>query len=235
MKSQVETIDCIRIREKTRIQEKETVATESRLVLYIDNEYVTEFQYSTGLDEIMVYGYLLASGRIANKEEIGSIEINSLECRVNLAKGRATSTRQTTHQTTVSFSKLLEIKELLLENQTNHRATRGFHGAILYDLSTDQWFACEDIGRHNAVDKVIGYGLKEGFALTDSVLLLSGRLLSNIVSKGIFAGIPVIASMTVSSKEGIRKSKEHNRTLVGCLSDEGCWLYNEGVTSVILE
>ena len=130
------------------------------------------------------------------------------------------------------FVKLLEIRDLLLKSQQNHRATRGFHGAILYELTTDSWFTCEDIGRHNAVDKVIGYGLLKGFALTDSVLLLSGRLLSNSVSKGILAGIPVISSMTVATSGGILEAQKKNRTLVGSLSEDGCWLYHEGTVKV---
>lgn len=235
LNDQVETIDCIRIRNKTHSKETETVATESKLALYVDNEFLTEFQYSVGLEESMVLGHLLSSGRISNKEDIYAIRINGQECRINLAKERTILPDKIEHQKSVSFDKLLEIKTILLENQKNHRATRGFHGAILYDLSTDRSFTCEDIGRHNAVDKVIGYGLNEDFALNDSVLLLSGRLLSNIVSKGIFSKIPVIASMTVSSREGIQKAKEHNYTLLGCLSNDGCWLYNEGVTRVVLQ
>lgn len=235
MKNQVETIDCIRIRNRTRTQENEVVATESNLALYVDDAFVTEFQYSTGLDDCLVYGHLLTSGRISNKKEIKSLIIDGVECRVNLANRITPRIYQVNKQKFVTFDKILEIRDLLLENQTHHRATRGFHGAVLYDLSTDQWFACEDIGRHNAVDKVIGHGMKEDYTLTDSVLLLSGRLLSNIVSKGILSGIPVISSMTVSSNEGIQISRKHNRTLIGCLSDEGCWLYHEGVIKIILE
>ena len=235
LKSQVETIDCTRIRNRTRSQEKEVVATESKLSLYVDDKFDTQFLYSAGSDDYLVNGYLLSSGRISNKEEIETIVFDDLDCRVKLTKGTTPKLEQVDQQSTVSFDRLLKIRDWLLESQQNHRATRGFHGAILYELATDRWFVSEDIGRHNAVDKVIGHGLQEGYILSDSVLLVSGRLVSNIVSKGILSGIPVIASMTVATSEGIQKSKEHNRTLVGCLSDEGCWLYNEGVTKVILE
>jgi len=232
LNSQVETIDCIRIRNRTRSQENEIVATESKLALYVNDKFVAEFLYSTGSDEHLVYGYLLSSGRISSKDEVDSIVIDSLECRVVLVNGNSPGNDQVDPQKTVSFDKMLEIRELLLENQTSHKSTRGFHGAILYELSTDRWFVCEDIGRHNAVDKVIGRGLQESYILSNSLLLLSGRLLSNIVSKGIHAGIPIIASMTVATSEGIQKARENNRTLVGCLSDDGCWLYHEGPLKV---
>ncbi|TFG97779.1 hypothetical protein E4H12_07755 [Candidatus Thorarchaeota archaeon] len=228
LKSQVETIDCTRIRNRIRSQEKEAVATESELSLYVEDKFDSHFLYSAGLEECMVYGYLLSSGRISNKEEIETIVFDGSECRVNLAEGSTPNLEQTKQQGTVSFEKLLEIRDLLLKSQNNHRATRGFHGAILYELTTNRWFTSEDIGRHNAVDKVIGHGLQEGYILSNSLFLVSGRLVSNIVSKGIFAGIPVIASMTVATSEGIKKARENNRTLVGSLSEEGCWLYHEG-------
>jgi FdhD protein len=235
MKNQVETINCTRIRNGIRLQEREVVAVESKLSLYVDEKYNTQFLYSAGSDDCLVYGYLLSSGQISTKEEIETIVFDSSDCRVTLTNGPTSNLEHANQQDNVSFDKLLEIRDLLHESQQNHRATRGFHGAILYELSTNRWFVSEDIGRHNAVDKVIGHGLQEGYILSDSVLLLSGRLVSNIVSKGVHSGLPVIASMTVATSEGIEKARENNRTLVGSLSDEGCWLYNEGVTKVILE
>ena len=232
MNSQVETIDCTRIRNRTRSQEREVVATESKLSLYVNDKFVTEFQYSSGFDDYMVYGYLRASGLITNIEDIISFEIQDQECKVVLLEERLPSPQPVDREETVSFDKMLEIRNLLVVNQTNHQATRGFHGAILYELSSNRWFACEDIGRHNAVDKVIGYALRERYMLSDSVLLVSGRLLSNIVSKGIHADIPVIGSMTVATLEGIQKARENDRTLVGSLSDDGCWLYHEGIVKV---
>jgi len=232
MKSQVETIDCTRIRNRTRSQEKEVVATESKLSLYVDDMFNNEFLYSTGLDDCLVYGYLLSSGQISTKEDVEKIAFDDHECKVKLAKKDTPHLDNTGQQETVSFEKLLEIRDFLLESQHNHKATRGFHGAILYELTTNRWFACEDIGRHNAVDKVIGHGLQEGFILSKSVFLVSGRLVSNIVSKGIFSGIPVIASMTVATSEGILMAAEHNRTLVGALFEKGCWLYHEGSVKI---
>jgi len=232
LKSNIETIECTRIRNGARLTEKEVVATESILALYVNDELETQFLYSSGLDDCLVYGFLLSSGRISDKSNIDTMQIDNHECRVILTKESIPNLGPVKYQKTVSFESLLEIRKLLLENQQSHRATRGFHGAILYELTTNRWFTCEDIGRHNAVDKVIGYGLQNGYSLSDSVLLLSGRLLSNIVSKGVNANIPVIASMTVATSGGISMAKENNHTLVGSLSEEGCWLYHEGVVKV---
>jgi len=227
MENQIESIECTRIRNGARIKEKEVVAAESKLTLYVNNDLETQFLHSGGLDEQLVLGFLLSSGRIRNKIDIIRLLTDGRECWVDLREN-ISEEKSVNLKGTVSFDRLIEIRKLLLKNQKNHRATRGFHGAILYELSSGRWFMCEDIGRHNAVDKVIGYGLLNKYDLSDAVLLLSGRLLSNIVSKGINAGIPVIASMTVATSEGIWGARNSNRTLIGSLSDDGCCLYHEG-------
>ncbi|MGY5857767.1 MAG: formate dehydrogenase accessory sulfurtransferase FdhD [Candidatus Thorarchaeota archaeon] len=232
MKNQIETIDCIRIDIKTLTQKKEVVATESKLALYVNDEFVYEFLYSHGFDDYLVYGYLLSSGLITNIEDIASFEIQGRECKVVLLEERVPRSQPVDRQEYVSFDKMLQIRNLLVKAQTNHQTTRGFHGAILYELSSNRSIVCEDIGRHNAVDKVIGYALRERYMLSDAVLLISGRLLSNIVSKGVHAEIPVIASMTVATLEGIQEGKDSDHTLIGSLSDKGCWLYHEGSVKV---
>ena len=91
---------------------------------------------------------------------------------------------------------------------------------------------CEDIGRHNAVDKVIGHGMQNGYNFSHSIVLLSGRLVSDIVSKCRNSGIPLMASMTVATDGGIGQAVESGMTIIGSLSEDGFWLYNEGVVRV---
>jgi FdhD protein len=227
-----EEIDCIRITKNTRNQQKETIVKEARLDLYVDGEYVNHFLYSSEFEKELVFGHLHSTGRMFNASDVDSIVFDDEICRVSLRKEDKSDLFNTCLQNTISFEKLLEIRDLLVRNQSNHKATRGFHGAILYELTTGRWFVCEDIGRHNTVDKVLGYGLLEGYSLVDSLLLVSGRLISDIVSKGTLAGIPLLGSMTVATAEGVKLSSEHNQTLVGCLSEEGCWLYHEGTMKV---
>jgi formate dehydrogenase accessory protein FdhD len=64
------------------------------------------------------------------------------------------------------------------------------------------------------------------------MVLLSGRLLSNIVSKTKNCGLPLMASMTVATDGGIQQGVESNMTLIGSLSEDGFWLYTEGAVRV---
>jgi FdhD protein len=232
MKDAVSEIDCIRVNGDNREKKRETIAMEAQMQLIVNEQYVTDFLYSTGVDEQLVIGYLLASGLIKDIEDIDKIEIENEVCKVWVSDKDGKEVLIKDASITISHRQLIDIRSKLLDSQPHHLATRGFHGAILWELSTGKWFACEDIGRHNAVDKVIGYGLQNGFTLSESMVLLSGRLVSDIVTKCRNSGIPLMASMTVATDGGIRKGVESNMTIIGGLSEDGFWLYNEGVVKI---
>jgi FdhD protein len=232
MNDEVMEIECIRVDGDERETRPETIAVESRMNLIVNEEEINDFLYSSGLDEELVVGFMLSSGLVNNKDEIDKIEIAAEVAKVWTSIGEKSDKTIKDAGITISHRKLLDIRRHLIENQKKHRATRGFHGAIIWELTTNRRFACEDIGRHNAVDKVIGYGIKKNWNLTQSMVLLSGRLVSNIASKCKNSGIPLIASMTVATDGGIKIATDSNMTMIGSLSDDGFWLYNEGVVRV---
>ena len=232
MKDVVCEIDCIRMNGDERENKRETIATEKEMQLIVNEEPVTKFLYSPGLDEELVIGFLLSSGSISGLNDIQQIDVGEDVRKVLVSERVERDSKIQDVGLTISHRRLIEIRAKLLESQQHHLATRGFHGAILWELSTGKRFASEDIGRHNAVDKVIGYGLQNGYTFSQSMVLLSGRLVSNIVSKCRNSGIPLMASMTVATDGGIRQGVESNMTIIGALSEDGFWLYNEGVVKV---
>lgn len=230
MKEQTTIISCTRIQEGIRKQVEETLATEVGLSLIVDDQLLTQFSYSIGSDEQLIYGHLISSGIIKTLNDIEKMTLDEGQCKVILSKKKRVEQTASMSLPSVTIEQLLDAREILTSNQPNHKTTRGFHGALLMELSSGRWFTCEDVGRHNAVDKVIGFGLQQGYSFSESMLLLSGRLTSFIVQKGVNSGIPVISSMTVATYEGIKEAKKLNHTLIGCLSEKGFWLYHEGTT-----
>jgi FdhD protein len=231
---QLMEIQCIRIDGRTRRNENERIARESYMDLYINDAIAERFTFSPGHEKQLVIGYLLSSGAIRGLNDIERTEMKEQICRVwlspHLKNKPAGSGGAVQH---VAYDEILKASQILKNSQVHHRATRGFHAAMLMDLTTEKWFTCEDIGRHNAVDKVIGYCLEEGFNLPNSLLILTGRLISNIVQKGVNSGLAVIASLTVSTNEGIQIARESDTTLIGGLSEKGSWLYHEGRTKIL--
>lgn len=106
---------------------------------------------------------------------------------------------------------------LMLEGQEVFRATGGTHGAGLFGPGGQSLITMEDVGRHNAVDKVLGYLLLSGERIDDKGLMLSGRLSYEMVLKGARAGIPLICSISAPTALGVEVGVKTGVTLVGFL------------------
>jgi FdhD protein len=113
---------------------------------------------------------------------------------------------------------LLKLPEQLRAGQSTFDRTGGLHAAALFDASGALLEVREDIGRHNAVDKIVGWALLAGkLPLTEHVLMVSGRGGFEIVQKAIAAGIPVVASVSAPSSLAVSLAREMKLTLIGFL------------------
>jgi FdhD protein len=115
---------------------------------------------------------------------------------------------------------LRRFPELLKAAQTGFAATGGLHGAALFSEEGELLIAREDIGRHNALDKVIGARLRaDQLPLDDCILVMSSRAGFEIVQKSLVAGISVVAAMGAASTLAIELAEESGMTLIGFLSE----------------
>ena len=117
---------------------------------------------------------------------------------------------------TVARSWIPRLPELLRTAQVVFAETGGLHAAGLFDFNGNLVVAREDIGRHNAVDKVVGFAaLRRHLPLTNSILMVSGRTGFEIVLKAWVAGIPVLASVSAPSQLAVELAEEAGMTLIG--------------------
>ena len=105
--------------------------------------------------------------------------------------------------------------------------TGGLHAAAIFDSNGSMIAIFEDIGRHNAVDKVIGRALQtDRLPLSDAILVVSGRGGFEIIQKALVAGIPIVASVSAPSSLAVQLAREFNLTLIGFLRGRRFILYS---------
>lgn len=105
-------------------------------------------------------------------------------------------------------------------------STGGLHGAALFTTDGTMLVVREDIGRHNAVDKVIGWALEQDrIPLTGTVLLVSGRASFELTQKAVMAGIPVLAAVSAPSSLAVDLASQSGLTLVAFLRGESMNIY----------
>jgi FdhD protein len=126
----------------------------------------------------------------------------------------------------VDVALLEDLPALLASGQSGFAATGGLHGAALVDAGGTVLALREDVGRHNAVDKVVGWSLLDGrLPLRDVVLVVSGRVSFEIVQKALQAGISFVAAVSAATNLAVRLAEDTDMTLVGFLRGQRCTVY----------
>ncbi len=128
---------------------------------------------------------------------------------------------------TVERDVLYGLPAVLREAQANFDRTGGIHAAGLFDPSGRMLLLREDLGRHNAVDKVLGGALRSGvIELGKTVMMVSGRLGFEIAQKALVAGVPIVASVSAPSSLAVELAEDFGMTAVGFLRGRSMNIYS---------
>ena len=148
----------------------------------------------------------------------GRVAIADLELRA----------REVTADTAIDHRVLAGLPEALRAAQSVFADTGGLHGAGLATTAGALVAAREDVGRHNAVDKLVGWALGAGIEPAAHVLVLSGRLGYELVQKAIMLGVPIIAAVSAPSSLAIELAERFNVALVGFVRGRRANVYAHG-------
>ncbi len=239
---------------RTHLDDK--VALEEPLQIVIDGRALAVVMRTPDDDDSLVFGFLFTEGIITAVEHVARIDLESKRnhALVFLADGHVVNWDNLTRhlfsasscglcgkatidavmqgraalssQLKISQEILLQAPQHLLDSQKTFSTTGGLHASGLFNQAGELLVLKEDIGRHNALDKIIGHGLQHGIDFAESFLLLSGRISFELIQKSLAAGIPIVAGISAPSSLAVEFAQEADQTLVGFLRPPSLNIYS---------
>jgi FdhD protein len=238
----MENIEITIVRANSREKREKAVTREIALTINVDGEELSTLLCSPGHLKELVTGFLFTSGVIRDTSGISLLTVDrrrsiahvqldtDLPFRDYLNKRIYTSgcgrgvlfhnpldvirRRVIDSDFSVEAGFVMSCMSTFLRTSEEHRRTGGVHSCALLN-GEDILLFFDDIGRHNALDKIIGAALMKGISLGDKAVLTSGRISSEILSKVLQAGIPIIVSRGAPSDQAVRIARMVNITMVG--------------------
>ena len=226
---------------------KGEVVREQPLTVYVNGERFLTLLCSPFMLEPLVLGYLWMEKVIAGLDDVAGLQISEVDGRaevtlrqpVTLPTERILTSGcgggitfridprlfpRITSDARVSPAELGDRMHDLLREAVHYHASRGIHGAALADRDRVLLVA-EDVGRHNAVDKLMGLALQRGIATTDRILLSTGRVSSEMLLKAARMSVPIVASRTSPTEMAVALAEQLGVTIVGYLRGDSLNLY----------
>jgi FdhD protein len=244
-----------RISDKGREEEETFIIAERPVTLFLnDQEVVTLLVTPENLKELAV-GFMLSEGWLREDKPLDRIEVdprgdvrvrvkyrNPLTEKLFLRRtitsgcGRGTifynvldslGAKKIRSSAKISQEKVLHLMQELNRRSVLYRKSGSVHGAALAERH-GILFLCEDIGRHNAVDKVLGAAFLQGFSLAGKILLISGRVSSEILVKAIKRRIPFLFSYSGPTDLAVDMARQMGITLIGYVRGNSMRVYSHG-------
>lgn len=197
-----------------------SILQEHHMNVFVNGQFWTVFSCTPEYLTEAVFGRLKTEGIIEKKEDVASvvIEKDGTRAQVRLADPSETwkARRKILHPLTPIPWKtewIFSLAERIANGMPLHEKIWAAHSCFLACRET-LLFSCEDIGRHNAIDKVIGYGIRNDIPLNQCILYTSGRMPSDMAAKIIMAGIPVAAAKAMPMMDSVALAKQYHLTMI---------------------
>ncbi len=232
--------------------ESDRVAVEEPLEIRIGGRPVAVTMRTPGHDEELALGFCLAEGlrpaaaRLPDDLAANAVEVDApgvdparLQrsfyttsscgvCGKGALEAVAVDAPRVASDLRVSLELVAALPERLREAQAAFAATGGLHATGLFSASGEPLCVREDVGRHNAFDKVVGWAFREGrLPLADAVVCVSGRLSFELVQKAAVAGCPVVVAVGAPSSLAVELARDRGITVCGFVRSGSANVYSE--------
>jgi len=256
-------LEIIRIKSGQRSREKDQVVTETPLTIFLnDREFVT-LLCSPDKQDYLAVGFLRSEGLINTADDLDELNVDyqkgiafvRTKTTLDLVEklyGKRTITsgcgkgtlfshvldslqsKRVESAMQIEAGVLLKLMYSLQEKSSLFKKTGGVHSAAIANREKILFY-CEDIGRHNAVDKIVGECILKKVPLDDKILLSSGRLSSEIVIKGAKLQLPFIVSRSAPTSLSVDLAEQMGITMVGFVRGKRLNVYSHDYRIICLE
>nr|MDO8100042.1 formate dehydrogenase accessory sulfurtransferase FdhD [Candidatus Njordarchaeota archaeon] len=239
-----------RVKENNFSVMEDEVIVDTFLSVSLNGEHLISFICSPGYEEEAAVGYLFSAGilkKIKSIEKLSreeyNVDIQTIEPIV-MPKSRTTlitsacgvpdewlklrkgfEMPKVESDLKVNSNVITSAAKQLNERSEVFRRTGGTHAAALFRTDGELFFGVEDASRHVAVDKAVGKALLANQSLSELFLMSTGRLASDMVSKAVYAGIPIVASIAAPFDSGIQLAEATGITLIGFVRGQRMNIY----------
>ena len=232
------------------------VAVEEPLQVVVDGRSLAVLMRTPGDDEVLVMGFLLTEGIIDNADQVRRIDLEARDNHAMvflIDDHQCDWERLTRHLFSASSCGLCgkatidailqshppiankpdfdpeviqEAPDIMRAAQANFDSTGGIHASGVFSKEGTLLVIHEDVGRHNALDKVIGEGLLKGIDFSECFLLVSGRISFELMQKAVAARLPRVAGISAPSSLAVSFAKTSGQSLIGFLRPPKMNVYN---------
>lgn len=231
-------IECLSAQDRQAAED--LVVRELGLTIILDGEELTTLRCSPAELEYLALGFLFSEGLVGGRDEVKGIAVDEQKGVARVETGRAqnkrrispgaTSTRKLTKIDSplrVTAVRVLALVRRFQDRSRLFRETGGAHSAALCSDKRILVFS-EDIGRSNALDKVLGRCLLDGIPAADRIVITSGRVSSLTVLKVSSLAVPILVSRSAPTDLGVRLARDLGITLVGFARGDKMNVYTAG-------
>lgn len=229
----IASTEALRIHGGVARESREEVAIEEPFKILLAGEVLAVTMRTPGHDEELTAGFLLAEGHdprgVARSRVVKRGTLSSAACGVcgrDDVDELVSRLGPVEASTTFAPSTLIAAMQRLPSHQPVFARTGGLHAAALFTRDGTLTAAREDVGRHNAVDKVLGRAALDGLLpLSEHFLAVSGRTSFEIIQKAVAAGVPAVVAISAPSSLAIELAERFRVLLVGFARGAGCTVY----------